>query len=186
MVKITANLPAMLEKPLRIDVRQQHYPCASDYGLGVILWDIYSRQPHTLTGPLMQLPRWEVELRAETLAEELGFIDKEARAKLPFRYNVSVPTELIPLVQRRIKEERYRSASAYITGLIFFSLAEKGPKRVPHHKCAPLLREPDWIREQVFARLSTDFGNPERKWPKDLGGRIDQLIREQKDGAKTA
>lgn len=179
--RITANLPATLEKPLRVDVRERHYSSESDYGVGVILWDVYSRQQHTLTGPLMRLPRWEVEANAEKLAVDLGFNQgSDARAKMPFRYTVTVPAPLVPLVKLRIKEEHYRSASAYITGLIFFALKEQGPKRVPHHKCSPLLREPDWIRANVFQQLAKDFGKPDRKWPKDLDGRINDLIDEQK------
>lgn len=185
--RITANLPAPLELPVRHTVRQEFYPCESDYGLGVLLWDIYSRQPHTLTGPLMHLPRWKVESVSFELAKGLGLCDPDSRSKVPYRFTVSVPEVLRPAMLVRKKEERYKSLSAYVTGLVFFELKVRtpDPKKVPHHKIVPLLRQPVWIRDAVFTRLAEDFGNPARKWPKDLGGRIEQLISEQeKVGAK--
>lgn len=174
--RITANLPACLERPTRLLVRQENYPGESDLGVGLIIWDIYSRQPHELTGPLMRLPRRQVEKATETLAISLGMMDPEAKGKVPYRFTVSVPALLREPVQVRMIEERYRSMSAYITGLVFFALQVRAPdpKKVPHHKLVPLLREPDFIREAAFAHFAKDFGNAERKWPKD----ISQMIRD--------
>lgn len=166
--RITANLPASLERSVRLEVRKEHYPSESDLGVGLIVWDIYSRQPHTLTGPLMRLPRRDVERAAETLAVDLGLMDPGAKSKMPYRFTVSVPAILRPPLLVRMREERYRSASAYITGLLFFCLQvrQPNPKKVPHHKLAPLLREPDWIREQAFALFAKGFDDPDRVWPK--------------------
>lgn len=167
-IRITANLPATLERPVRLTARREHYPSESDLGLGLVLWDIYSRQPHEMTGPLLRLPRWEVESAALTLAEELQLSDEDARGRKPYRFTTSVPGILRKPMMTRMKEERYRSASAYVTGLVFFCLKvrEPNPKKIPHHKCAALLREPDYIRDVAFAKLAKDFGNPKRKWPK--------------------
>lgn len=166
--RITANLPASLERSVRLEVRKEHYPSESDLGLALIIWDIYSRQPHAITGPLMRLPRRDVERAAEKLAVEMGLMDPEARAKMPYRFTVSVPASLRAPLLVRIREERYRSASAYITGLLFFCLQIRppNPKKVPHHKLAVLLREPEWIREAAFAHFAQEFDNPARKWPK--------------------
>lgn len=166
--RITANLPATLERSVRLEVRKEHYPSESDLGLGLIIWDIYSRQPHTLTGPLMRLPRRDVEKAAQTLAVELGLMDPETKNKMPYRFTVSVPSVLRAPLLARIREERYRSASAYITGLLFFCLQVRhpSPKKVPHHKLAPLLREPDWLRDQAFRQFACEFDNPKRTWPK--------------------
>lgn len=169
--RITANLPATIERSVRLQVRKEYYPSESDLGLSLIIWDIYSRQSHDLTGPLMRLPRRDVERAAEKLAVELGLMEPEARARKPYRFTVSVPAILRDALLVRIREERYRSASAYITGLLFYCLqvVAPNPKKVPHHKLAPLLREPEWIREDAFAYFAKEFDNPKRTWPK-LGG----------------
>lgn len=160
----------MLERSVRLQARQEHYPSESDLGLGLVIWDIYSRQPHELTGPLMRLPRRAVEKAADRLAVDLGIVDEEARGKMPYRFTVSVPAVLRPLMHARIKEEKYKSASAYITGLVFFSLAVRppNPKKIPHHKCASLLREPDFVRAKAFAYFAKAWGDTKRIWPKDL------------------
>lgn len=170
--RITANIPATLERCVRLEVRKEHYPSESDLGLGLVIWDIYSRQPHTTTGPLMRLPRREVEREAAVLASELGHMDPEAKSKMPYRFTVSVPALLREPLLVRIREERYRSASAYITGLLWFCLRvrQPDPKKVPHHKLGALLREPEWIRNAAFAHFAREFDNPNRKWPKELGG----------------
>lgn len=151
---------------MRLQVRQEHYPSESDLGVGLIVWDIYSCQRHELTGPLMRLPRRSVERAAIALAEELGLMEPEARARKPYRFTVSVPAILRPLVQARMKEEHYRSASAYITGLLYFSLKVRDKKKVPHHKTSPLLREPEWVKDAAFVQIAQQFGEPGRKWPK--------------------
>lgn len=176
--KITPSLPASLERAVRLQIREAHYPGESDYGLGLILWDIYSRQPHTITTPLMRLPRRALEATAYDLAEELGMAERGTRHLKPYRPAVYVPVSLRPLVNARMEEEGYKSGSAYVTALMFFSLKIRAPdkRKVPHHKCAPLLREPEWVRKQAFAHFVKDFGNPERKWPKDFGKRIDEVL----------
>jgi len=176
--RITANLPGHLEEPVRRQARAERYPSQSDYGVGLLLWDIYSRQEHNLTGPLMREPAWAVSAFVEQLLNELGEPPRKPGEVKPYRFNVTVPVVLLPLVQRRAKEERYRSVSAYISGLVLYDLKRRAPdpKKIPHHKTAPLMREPEFIREAVFAQLAQDFGNATRKWPNGIEGRIDELI----------
>lgn len=180
--RLTANLPGKLEPVVRRQWRIEHYPSQSDYGIGLILWDIYSRQPHTLTSPLLLEPTWMVSSFVETLLDELGEPPRKPGEITPYRLNVSVPNVLLPLVKLRAREERYKSGSAYISGLVIYDLKCRAPhpKKVPHHKTSPLLRQPDYIRNLVFAQLAKDFGKKTRKWPKGIEGRIEELIAEYK------
>lgn len=181
--RITANLPGRLEEIVRRQAKTERYPSQSDYGIGLVLWDVYSRQPHALTGPLLREPAWMVSSFVEDLLDELGEPPRPPGEIVPYRLAVSVPVDLMPLVRLRTKEERYRSVSAYVSGLVTYDLKRRAPdpKKVPHHKTAPLLREPDIIRNAVFAQLARDFGKPKRKWPKGIEGRIDELIAAEKE-----
>jgi hypothetical protein len=183
MTRITANLPWQLENPVKRKVKAERYPSESAYGVGVLTWDVYSRQPHLLTGPLLQEHWVVVNAFVEELLVELGEPKLPTGDRLPYRFTVTVPAALMPLVRVRVKELRYKSLSAYVSGLIIFDLKRRTPteKGVPHHKTAPLMREPDWIRKAVFTQLAEDFGNPDRRWPHGIEGRIDELISLQRE-----
>ena len=64
--------------------------------------------------------------------------------------------------------------------LIIFALDPDVPagKEVPHSKLSPLMREPKEIREAVFVQLAADFGDPDRKWPHGIVGRIDDIVNQ--------
>lgn len=181
-MKITANLSNRLETALHQQVITHRYPSESAYGLGLAIWDLYSRQPHTLTGPLLRGPRWTIPGFVTDLLEELGDPMAKTKDLMPYRMTVRVPLVLAPFIQLRVKEERYRSASAYMTGLVLYDLKKRppDPKRIPHYKTAALLSEPEWLQVAVFKRLAEDFGEPLRTWPKGINGRIDEIVIQQR------
>ncbi len=93
----------------------------------------------------------------------------------PVRLTANLPAEVEPLVERRIKEEKYHSVSAYIVGLILFDLYA----RRPHLLTSSLMSEPQWVRDQVIAELVRDFDDPEkaRGW---FEIRIEELMEERR------
>lgn len=180
---VTANLPGFLKPVIERQWKAEHYAGKSEYAVGLILWDIYSRQPHATTGTLMRQPSWMVDSFVRDLMAELGEPPLPPNEVVPYRFSVYIPKVLMPWVKTRATEERYRSASAHIVSLVLYDLKRRAPdpKCVPHHKIAPLLREPLFIREAVYSQLIQDFGNPARKWPKGIEGRIDELIVKQRE-----
>lgn len=100
----------------------------------------------------------------------------------PVRITVNLPAEIADLVKRRVREEKYPSDSAYFVGLALFDLYA----RRPHLLTGELMREPQWLRDQVIAELVRDF-DAEAKRP---GGwfekMIDRLIAERRDALQPA
>lgn len=102
-----------------------------------------------------------------------------------FRIGASVPGELKEAIEARVKAERYPSISAYVVGLIIFDLY----CRRPHLMTGPLMRQPQWVRDEVIEQLLKDFNDPDAK----RGGgwfehRIQELIeqRANKTGSEEA
>jgi hypothetical protein len=91
-----------------------------------------------------------------------------------FRVAANLPGEIEPLVQQRIKEERYPSLSAYIVGLVLFDIYAHRP----HWLTASLMREPQWMRDEVIAELVRDFGTG--KSPGWFEKRVPEIIEEMK------
>lgn len=178
--RITVNLPGHLNNVMQRRWKAAHYTGQSEYVLGLMLWDIYSRQPHEHTGPLMREPRWMVSGFVYVLLKELGEPEPPPGDIMPHRFNVCVPETLQPLVEARAREERYRSGSAYATGLVIFDLARPAPhpKKVPHHKCVAILHEPESLRQWAFVHIAQGFGNAKRIWPPDIQSRVDELVRQ--------
>jgi hypothetical protein len=85
-------------------------------------------------------------------------------------FTVSVPDELGSLIKRRVAEEGYHSRSAYIAGLIIWDCYF----RHEHKLTGELMREPQWVRDEVLAELVADF----EKLPEDKrhGGWIEKRI----------
>jgi hypothetical protein len=98
----------------------------------------------------------------------------------PFRVTTNIPGELQELVDRRVKEERYPSISAYLVGLVLFDLYA----RRPHLLTGTLMREPQWLRDQVIAELVRDFDDPESKPGGWFEHRVEELIEQGKERRK--
>jgi len=129
--KIIANLPAVLAAPVERAATVERYPNRSDYAVGCIVWDLYSRQPHNVTG---RLTRIETERFAEGVAAELGE-DIPRMPMKPWRYPVSIPEPLLPIVNVRWREVPYRSASAYICGVVLYALKVRDPDPKTNSSC---------------------------------------------------
>lgn len=71
----------------------------------------------------------------------------------PFRLTANIPRTLEPLIKRRMHDERYRSESMLVLGLIINDLLTKHP----HRLTGPLLREPHWVVETFVQKLAEDF-----------------------------
>lgn len=89
----------------------------------------------------------------------------------PIRVTANVPAELGSLIEKRVRSEKYPSTSAYIVGLILFDLYA----RRPHLMTAPLMRQPQWLRDEVIEQLAKDYeeGNKPGGW---FEHRIEDLI----------
>lgn len=174
---MTVNLPGKLRAPMASEVEQWLYHSQSDYCTALALWDIYSRQHHERTGPLLQLPVWRVESFVDGLLRRRGDPVERGSVK-PYRFSVRLPDPLYQLVRVRMKEEGYRGDSAFFIGLIVYALDPDVPpnkKGVPHHHLAELFQRPRRIRDAVLSQIIQDFGKPDRVWPK----RIDELVSAQ-------
>ncbi len=177
---MTVNLPGKMRHRITTWVRALRYLSLSDYCTALILWDVYSRQTHSRTASLMREPQWTVDGFVETLLEKHGERCERGLIK-PYRFSVRVPDCIYPLAQNRIREEHYRSDSAYITGLVIYDIDLDVPagKGIPHARLVSLMKEPKWLRDEVLKQLADDFGNPKRKWPKGVEGRIDDIRQRQ-------
>lgn len=178
--RIVANLPELLREPVKIAVRAERHLSESSYGVALILFDVYCRKPHTTTGDIVREPSWVLARYAEEIARDFG-CDASAGDLKTYRLAVNVPNVLISAAQVRKKEERYRSDSAYLTGLILYHLHVFGKDRRPRHeRTAPLLKQPDWLRDELIEKIVADTGNPDRKWPTDLLPAKDLSAEEKK------
>lgn len=92
------------------------------------------------------------------------------------RVTANLPGEITELVERRVREEKYPSTSAYLVGLVLFDLYAKRP----HLLTACLMREPQWVRDQVIAEVVRDFDNPAAHAPGWFEHRIEELIQERR------
>jgi Arc/MetJ-type ribon-helix-helix transcriptional regulator len=100
----------------------------------------------------------------------------------PFRVTTNIPGELQELVDRRVREERYPSISAYLVGLVLFDLYA----RKPHLLTGSLMREPQWLRDKVIAELVRDFDDPETKPGGWFEHRLEELIAQKQREGKGA
>lgn len=180
---VTVNVPKYLEEVVERQWQAERYLNRSDYVIGLILWDIYSRQPHKFTGTLLREPTYILLSFVRKLLAELREPAPPVYDVAPWRVGVYVPVGLIPLIKQRRIEEGYRSQAKYLLGLILYDLKFRAPdpKKIPHHKTSPLMREPDIVQQAVIAQLAADFDNPERVWPKGIEGRIAELIARQRE-----
>jgi len=64
--RVTTNIPGELKELVDQRVREERYPSISAYLVGLVLFDLYARKPHLLTGSLMREPQW---LRDKVIAE---------------------------------------------------------------------------------------------------------------------
>jgi Arc/MetJ-type ribon-helix-helix transcriptional regulator len=92
------------------------------------------------------------------------------------RITVNVPGEISELIERRMKEEKYPSISAFFVGLALYDLYA----RKPHLLTGALMREPQYIRDEVIAELVRDFDNAEKKPGSWFEHRIEELIAQRK------
>jgi hypothetical protein len=96
-----------------------------------------------------------------------------------FRLTGHLPGEIQELVSRRIKDLRYPTDSAYVNGLVLFDLFCKRD----HRLTAPLMREPQWVRDKVIEQLVQDFDKPDIDLKRPGGWfeeRIQELVEEEK------
>lgn len=98
----------------------------------------------------------------------------------PFRVTANLPGEIQALVERRVRDEKYPSHSAYLVGLVLFDLH----CRRPHLLTGTLMREPQWIRDTVIAELVRDFDDPTTRPGGWLEHRIAELVQQQRDAEK--
>jgi Arc/MetJ-type ribon-helix-helix transcriptional regulator len=94
----------------------------------------------------------------------------------PFRVTANLPGEIQELVDRRVKEEKYPSVSAYVVGLVLFDLHV----RRRHLLTGELMREPQWLRDQVIAELVRDFDKLEGKPGSWFEHRIEELLQQRR------
>ena len=97
----------------------------------------------------------------------------------PVRITVNLPAEIADLVKRRVREEKYPSDSAYFVGLALFDLYA----RRPHLLTGELMREPQWLRDQIIAELVRDFDKPEKQTGGWFERMIEKLIAELRAGS---
>ena len=99
----------------------------------------------------------------------------------PFRVTANLPGEIQDLIERRVREEKYPSLSAYLIGLVLFDLYA----RKPHLLTGTLMREPQWLRDQVIAELVRDFDDAGAKPGGWFEHRIEELIEQRhREGKK--
>jgi hypothetical protein len=91
------------------------------------------------------------------------------------RITVNVPGEIADLIKLRVREEKYPSDSAYFVGLALFDLYA----RRPHLLTGTLMREPQWLRDQVIAELVRDFDKDGKRPGGWFENRIEELIAEK-------
>ena len=99
----------------------------------------------------------------------------------PVRITVNLPAEIADLVKRRVREEKYPSDSAYFVGLALFDLYA----RRPHLLTGELMREPQWLRDQIIAELVRDFDKPEKQTGGWFERMIEKLIAERRAQASS-
>jgi hypothetical protein len=102
-----------------------------------------------------------------------------------FRLTGHLPGEIQELVTRRIKDLRYPTDSAYVNGLVLFDLFCKRD----HRLTAPLMREPQWVRDKVIEQLVQDFDRPDADHKRPGGWfeeRIKEVVDEEKRRARAA
>ncbi len=69
------------------------------------------------------------------------------------RYTVNVPEVFAPVIEARIPEIPYDSASAYFLGLAIFDCWS----RREHRYTAKLMAQPPKVRDAAFAKLAAKF-----------------------------
>lgn len=69
------------------------------------------------------------------------------------RYTVNVPEVLVDMIETRIPECPYASASSYFLGLAIFDCWS----RREHRYTAMLMNNPGGIRDATFKRLAVEF-----------------------------
>lgn len=96
----------------------------------------------------------------------------------PWRVSVNVPRALQLPVKKRVRQERYRSESAYLVGLVIKDLLA----RQAHRITGPLLREPVYILDEFIDRLAVELDrdepNPLNMKASWLEGRIEEMLTE--------
>lgn len=68
--RITANVPAELKDLIERRIKTEKYPSVSAYIVGLILFDLYCRRPHLMTGPLMRQPQFVRDEVIEQLVKD--------------------------------------------------------------------------------------------------------------------
>jgi hypothetical protein len=96
------------------------------------------------------------------------------------RATANIPGELQPLIDRRMRDEKYPSLSAYIVGLILFDLYA----RRKHLMTAELMRQPQWVRDQIIQELVENFDKPDTRPGSWFEHRIEELVAQNKLGNK--
>lgn len=100
----------------------------------------------------------------------------------PLRFTIRLPAEIVPLIDKRVKEELYHSMTAYFVGLAIWDCYFRNA----HKLTGALMKEPHWIIDEVIAELVADFD----KIPEDKrhGGWIEKrilaLLKKKRDTKK--
>lgn len=98
----------------------------------------------------------------------------------PFRVTANLPGEIEELVSTRVHEEKYPSTSAYIAGLVLFDIY----CRRKHLLTGELMREPQWLRDQIISEIVRDFDSKEKRPGGWFEHRIQELITQRKESGE--
>lgn len=149
-VRKNITLPGLLESVVEKRWTEFFYPTFSPYALELICFDLRARRSHSLTRPLAFLSAEEQEEvdreivhryipnateRNGPLIEWLihqAWVPSAKVVRVSFRtvsFRVNVPKVIAELLPRRVRELRYPSFSAYVTGLVRYDLMLGGPHK---------------------------------------------------------
>lgn len=77
--RMTANVPGALAALLPERIKHLGYHSKSDYIVGLIIFDIYCKQDHVLTAPLLKEPQWVVDAAISEIVKEFHLKDSKPR-----------------------------------------------------------------------------------------------------------
>lgn len=77
--RITISLPPKLLALAKRRAEEERYHSFSDYINGLVVFCVYARKPHLLTGPLLKEPYWLVEKVVDQLAIDFDTLPPDER-----------------------------------------------------------------------------------------------------------
>lgn len=96
--RVSVNVPASMEKALEERYKELHYPSLSAYFVGLAVFDLHCKRPHTMTATLMREPDY---IRDTIIAEIVKeFESKETKPGGWFEHRLK------ELIAARVAEEK--------------------------------------------------------------------------------